>query len=286
MSRAIDPYQIQHAFLWATLSELEALKVGNVHLYKEGHGLAISTFVQSAYACAPIMARPSMTVGARIMESCIATHNAVRTNSNLGIILLCACIASATHRRQCSPTLRDALRHTLSHLTIDDAQQAYRAIRLMAPSGMGHVATHDIAINPSITLAHAMHLSKDRDRIAYQYDSCFQDVYDIAIPFLQAHRCHSTQPHITRHTIAMLHLTLLASIQDSHIARQHGTLMAQTIQERAARLLTDAAHTPAFYQRLLAWDHALKQRHINPGTTADMLVASLMLFFIEHMHGR
>jgi triphosphoribosyl-dephospho-CoA synthase len=79
----------------------------------------------------------------------------------------------------------------------------------------------------------------------------------------------------TTAAVQRLYIALLGSFADSHIVRKHGEAVAQTVMASAQAWRgadgMDAA--PAF----AAWDEWLKERGINPGTTADLTVATLMI---------
>ncbi len=83
-----------------------------------------------------------------------------------------------------------------------------------------------------------------------------------------------------------IYLSLLARWPDSHIVRKHGEAVAQTVMSAAQRWQRRAEagavldELPAF----IAWDHALKTAGINPGTTADLTVAALLLAFLADPH--
>ena len=73
-------------------------------------------------------------------------------------------------------------------------------------------------------------------------------------------------------------LALLAGFPDTHVARKHGDEMAQRLlRERHARS-TAACRQRRTRRRLaiglLELDRELKDRGINPGTSADLTVAS------------
>jgi triphosphoribosyl-dephospho-CoA synthase len=88
--------------------------------------------------------------------------------------------------------------------------------------------------------------------------------------------------HVAPHTAAAvqrLYLALLSAFADSHIVRIHGEAVAHTVMTAAQAWHARAhdLHTldddPAF----AAWDEALKAARINPGTTADLTVATLLI---------
>src|SRR5262245_13649680 len=136
--------RIAQAYLEACRAELHALKPGNVHIYADGHGMTVSDFEQSANVSAPIMSEPGLSVGARIHGAIRRTHDAVGSNTNLGIVLLCAPLASAAFAADVTGDLRSALHTVLASLTVEDAEQTFAAIRLAAPAGLGESAAQDV----------------------------------------------------------------------------------------------------------------------------------------------
>src|SRR4029453_10286634 len=150
-------------------TELHALKPGNVHVYADGHRMTVRDFEQSAQASAPAMGAAGLAVGARIHEAILRTHAAVGCNTNLGIVLLCAPLAAAAHACDADGDLRGSLHAVLATLDVADAEEAFAAIRLASPAGLGEAPVHDVRSRPSVTLLQAMRAAEHRDRIAAQY---------------------------------------------------------------------------------------------------------------------
>jgi len=264
--------RIAAAFRAACLDELEAPKPGNVHVFASGHRMTAGEFVRSAEVAAGPLAFPGAQVGKRIRDAVEATLALVGTNTNLGIILLCAPLAAAAER---PGELRSALAQVLASLNVRDAELAFRAIARAAPAGLGRVERHDVAEAATVTLKAAMAEASGRDRIARQYVSDFEDVFERGEPTLQAalERSHERQWA----TLAV-YLEFLSAFPDSHIVRKHGTATAEYICRTAARYherLRSAESPAVLLSDLLTWDTLLKERGINPGTSADLTVATL-----------
>lgn len=75
--------------------------------------------------------------------------------------------------------------------------------------------------------------------------------------------------------VQRIYLLLLGTLVDSHIVRKHGEAVAHTVMRSAQawRARPFPEDDPAF----AAWDESLKVRGINPGTSADLTVAALLL---------
>ena len=264
--------QIAAAFTWACLAELDAPKPGNVHVFAAGHRMTAEAFIASAEAAAPVIAAQGIRVGARILGAVEATFAAVGANTNLGIILLCAPLAAAAHRARSD--LQAALGDVLGGLDTDDTALAFRAIVRAAPAGLGHSARHSVYEPATVSLLEAMTEAADRDRVARQYATNFADVFDLGLPLLQA-SCHHTDP---KWSTLKAYLGFLSAFPDSHILRKYDTAAAEKVRRTAAiqfASLRTANHPAELLPELLAWDAALKAEGLNPGTSADLTVATL-----------
>jgi triphosphoribosyl-dephospho-CoA synthase len=261
------------AFIAACRDELAAPKPGNVHAYAPGHRMTVAQFVASSAAAADSLCVPAARVGARIRGAVEASIKAAGANTNLGIVLLCAPLAAAAEleRRE----LRAALVRVLDGLDIRDADDAFAAIVRAAPAGLGRAERHDVFAPARATLKQAMAEAADRDRIARQYATAFADVFDLGMALHAAAMTRWSDPKWA--TLAV-YLGFLSKFPDSHIVRKHGAETAAEVCRTAMKFnaLLWSVQQPA--DRLgdfLAFDTALKTRGINPGTSADLTVATL-----------
>ncbi|KQP04773.1 triphosphoribosyl-dephospho-CoA synthase [Methylobacterium sp. Leaf93] len=268
MSR-LSPEAIAVAYRACCLAELDALKPGNVHVFGDGHRMAVADFVTSAEVSASHLAEPGARVGRRVRTAMEATLGAVGQNTNLGILLLCAPLALAAER---GGPLRGALSHVLDTLNAADATDVFAAIRAANPGGLGKAERHDVTgpEAPASLLA-AMAEAAPRDRIARAYVTGFADIFGIGIPALAEARGKGLTPPWST---TALFLGYLAAVSDSHVARKHGVERADALRMEARELLSlDLATRPV--AELLARDHSWKAQNLNPGTSADMTVATL-----------
>ncbi len=277
------PDHVARAYLAACRIELHSLKPGNVHVFADGHRMTVADFEASAEASAPVIADPALAVGERIHQAIRRTHSAVGSNTNLGIVLLCAPLAAAAQAADAPRTasdLRDRVRRVLDRLDVADAAQAFAAIRLAAPAGLGDSAEHDVKAPATASLLTAMVAAADRDRIAAQYATGFADVFELGVPRLAA---GLTRWGDMSWAVTSAYLGLLAGFVDSHILRKHGAACAERVRRAAApldaELLTEADPT-RMSTALMALDASLKAQGINPGTSADLTVASLFVHLL------
>jgi triphosphoribosyl-dephospho-CoA synthase len=272
---------IAAAFKWACLAELDAPKPGNVHAFAAGHRMTVDEFIRSADVAAGPLATEQARVGVRIDRAVTATFAAVGTNTNLGIILLCAPLAAAAERDEAGTALHGALGVVLQDLDVDDADLAFRAIARAAPAGLGHSARHDVRDPATVTLLQAMSEAADRDLIARQYATDFADIFELGLPLLEAASEGGADPKWATLTTF---LGFLSAYPDSHIVRKLGAETARAVQREAAQyqsMLRAAEEPTQLLSAVLAWDGALKRKGINPGTTADLTVATLFAYRLQ-----
>jgi triphosphoribosyl-dephospho-CoA synthase len=286
MSLADFAVEVAQAYKDACLAELSALKPGNVHIFADGHGMMVKDFILSAEASAPVMAELDIGVGQRIKSAVQATWQAVNCNTNLGIILLAAPLIQASLlacKEGKSSSLKSALATVLQTLTVDDAVLTYEAIQLASPAGLGKADQHDVNVQPSVTLLAGMQAAQERDLIAMQYSNGFADIFDIGLAQYQsAMSCWSNESW----AVSAVHLAFMAGFPDSHIVRKYGASKGAEIQQRAAEYLYGLLEqeNPKLYQRaLLEFDAALKAEKINPGTSADLTVATVLASYLQNI---
>jgi triphosphoribosyl-dephospho-CoA synthase len=268
--------QLAQVYKGACLAEVEALKPGNVHIFADGHDMVVQDFIQSAVVSSKTIAQPGLGLGERIFRSVDVTWRAVNCNTNLGIVLLCAPIVQAA-LLPTSTSFRGQLAQVLAETTQVDAVWLYKAIQLASPAGLGQVKMHDVNETPTCNLLEAMQASADRDFICQQYNNGFLNVLEEGLPQYQAALLRWER---SAWATTGLYLYWLSHYPDSHIVRKYGQEMAAQVQKEALAHYSafQAFDNPKHYlPQLLQYDRSLKERGVNPGTSADLTVASLLL---------
>ncbi len=274
---SLSETQLQAAFVAACRAELEALKPGNVHVHGEGHGMSVADFMRSAEAAAPPLCRGGAGVGRRIHDAVEASWAVVPMNTNLGILLLSAPLLAAAESR--GRDLAQRVERVLAALTVEDARDTFAAIARANPAGLGRVEAEDVAGEPTVTLRRAMTLAAERDLIARQYASSYRDVFAVGVARIAECGRRGEEP---RWTATLAYLDFLGDFPDSHIVRKFGVATAEMVRHEAAELRRGLpADREAAFAALLEFDRSLKARGLNPGTSADLTVASLLAFALS-----
>lgn len=271
------------AYQQACEIELQAFKPGNVSVYSPAHDMTVEDFILSAAVSADSVSNPTYSLGEKIYYAVKATREAVGCNTNLGIILLAAPLMQAYWQRQTGQSLRDSLMVVLENTTLQDAEWAFKAITLAAPGGLGKSEQQDVNQAPEVTLLEAMQIASPKDRIALQYSNGFKDIFDFSV--LQYNRAFVLSGESSRAALSVF-AELLAKFPDSHIERKFGSQYSEWIAAEMASLseaLNNAGTLDELMPMLHRLDQTFKTKRINPGTTADLTVATLLVVFLEKL---
>lgn len=263
------------------MTELNALKPGNVSRYAAGHGMEAQDFIKSAELTSPILCDPTLSVGERILQSVRITFSAVACNTNLGMLMLFAPLVRAAEIGRSS--LRVHLGTVLRELDAQDTAYVFEAIRTAAPGGLGDSRKYDVntPLRSETTLQRAMSEAGHRDLIARQYMTDFADIFSYGLPKLQS---FTTRWGSVEWAATGCYMGFMTELPDSHIARKFGVALAEKIKISAlpiAKALQKKDNPADATNMLLAFDKELKEQGINPGSNADLVATSLLAYYLQ-----
>ena len=260
------------------ICDINALKPGNVGRHGAGHGMDCADFVKSAEVVTPILCNHRLGLGERILSCVEATSAAVNCNTNLGMILLVAPVIWIFERLEKPGDFQDMIRPALMSLGARDAENIFTAIRLANPGGLGKVDKYDVDSSVDIDIYSAMDAAKERDLIALQYTNGYREVVNSGIKCLQNY--HNRWNSVEWAVVAC-YLMYMASFPDSHIRRKYGIEIAEQVRKKTQPVFAqfgDYDNPGEAKDVLMIFDRELKESEINPGTCADLTVASLLLY--------
>ena len=271
---------LKSAYLFSCKKDIELIKPGNVNLLSSHKDTKAQDYLDSAILSSKELFNQNYSLGKRILESVNVTRSQVNVNTNLGIILLCAPVIQSYIDFN-NLDLREGIKKTLSTTSIKDTHDLCAAINISSPGGLGDSDMYDTASYPNASIKQIMNYSQEYDRISYQYSHNFSDIFDFIIPKLEFLNQRYESLDIS---LSLLFIEILAKIPDSHISRKFGDKIAKKTSNNARVLLKilDREHDPDYLAKALNnLDYEYKKKGINPGTTADLLVASLMIYKIS-----
>lgn len=294
-SSDFETLSIGQAISLASLLEASAPKPGNVHRGADFSNTTFYDFAVSAVAIGNVFEHAGeLSVGELVYKSIAATKHWVGTNTNLGMVLLFAPLAKTDFHAQ-----DNDLGFVLSQLTFTDCQNVFAGISLASAGGLGDVEEMDVnsyapkaqaeeesespSDRQSDELMKAMKLAEDRDAIAKQYCNGFDEIQNMIAPMLlDAIEKGESLPD----AIVYTHLKTMAVIPDSLIARKCGVEIATQSSVIAAQVVECIGPDRQQYNAGLAdldfWLRSDGNRR-NPGTTADLIAASLFLLLRKNL---
>lgn len=262
----------------ACLWEVAAPKPGNVHRGADFDNLTLEDFLISAVAIGPAMDKAvERGVGTTVLDAITSTQAAVRTNTNLGLVLLLAPLAAVPE----STELRCGVAKVLDELDTHDSASVYSAIRLANSGSIGSVEEMDITETPPDDLMQAMSIAANRDFIAHLYVNRFAELFEIVVPWFLETEAKGVG---IREAIVHTHVRLMATYPDSLISRKCGSAVARQAAT-FAQMVLDAGQIGevAYHEAMADLDFWLRSDHHkrNPGTTADVIGAMLYVLIRE-----
>lgn len=292
----------------AILFEVSADKPGNVNLVVGFEGTRYENFLASAVAAAPyfeVAAHRGTAISqgktqianvgvGQIIRDCIANINAWQRGGNtlLGTIILFAPIAVAAGMTPLRdgrifeiPKLRENLKLVVELTTSEDAVNVYDAIKIAHPSGLGSASDLDVnnpnsvdrIIKENVSLYQVFKIASSYDNVCSEWVNNYSITFDVAYPFLMKQIKENRDLNT-----AIIHtfLKVLAEYPDSFIARKVGLDKAQEVSMMAKEILELGGLVTAKGKKSLRkFDLNLRRfgNHFNPGTTADLIAATLAL---------
>jgi triphosphoribosyl-dephospho-CoA synthase len=275
------PDSVAGAAQLACVLEVSAEKPGNISPSHDFHDTSYEEMLRSAIAAGPELARAGdRSVGETVLAVVEASRRVAPANTNLGIALLLAPLAKAA--LEAGP-LRARLAATLRALDVTDARAAYAAIRLAGAAGLQERVAHDVRSEPAVGLREAMASAAERDSVASEYVTDYALTFDTGVPALAAALRDGLA---LRDAIVELHLRLLDQVPDTLVARKRGAGTAARVSAGARDVLAAGGVRSAAGRRALrSFDASLREQGnaLNPGTTADLVTATLFVALVERM---
>ncbi len=273
----------------ACLLEVAAPKPGNVHRGADFEDVTFEDFVTSAVVFGQVIDElADARLGETIRVAVERTRKLVDTNTNLGMILLISPLAKSRSNIGDPTITTEQTQRFLSQLNSVDAEEVFEAIRFAKPGGLGEVKKMDVADSDQspIDLLAAMELAAGRDLIAKQYVNGFEQVFRQGLPLLES----GTKKFATlSEAIVFAHVSLMSLFPDSLIARKCGAEVAghsQMLATKAVQHLdapdrdvSDNEALDRYWSGIAELDFWLRSdgHKRNPGTTADIIAASLFV---------
>jgi len=295
----------EHAIRIAQCAQLAMLlevsttpKPGNVDRTHDFEDTWFEHFLASAVGAFPALMRaPSSNLGVGVLirdavAESMRWHRGGNTHFGTFLLFVPLCMAAGRHADilftpQLGPYLRSSAFHIVRTTTVNDSLDFLEAFH-MARVKVKDVDALDInkeqtaleIRNRGITLFDLMQMSARYDLVAREWVCGFEESFASAkmIAELRAH-------HTLNDAVLLTFLHNLAKRPDTFIAAKLGDEVAIEVCQKASNLVREL-EARGLHESLAVveqFDNELVSAHINPGSTADIVGAGILIALLEGM---
>ncbi len=266
----------------AMLFELSSSpKPGNVDRCHDFSDIGFHHFLASAVSSYPVFRRAAQgrgSAGSLILEGVQAWGDwNLCSNTHFGSLVLMIPIALAAGR---PGDLEGSLAEVLEKTTVQDAVDFYRAFELAGARvvevdefSLKDAGSENALLQCGKTLQELMKLSMDHDIVAREWATNYKRSFQLAKRLAE-----QTGKLGLNEGVVRTFLEALAEAPDSLICAKFGPEKARQVSSQAAEALADTTLDKA---RLMDCD--LLGQDINPGSTADLIAASLFISLLRDL---
>ena len=288
----MNSFDIMKASQIACCLEVSSFKPGNVHRNKDYDDIKYHHFLNSGVAFGDIIYKASKdprNIGQYIKLAVIESKKWSPSNANLGIIMLHTPIATTTGQMEefNINTLKKEIKNTVKNTTTDDAIAVYDAIEIAMPNINPPKEGPDAQKNDAkqelreknLTLYDVFKISSSWDSISYEWTKGFNISFEGYNLLNKYYKQYNNINLATTKTF----LNILSNHPDTLIARKKDENTSKMVSDKAKEVLNNFNE-----ESLLKFDKFLSNEgnKLNPGTTADLIASSLMIFLLDRINNK
>lgn len=269
-------------------------KPGNVHRTRDYDDMVFEDFLISGIVIGDTIRKlaenvdrndlASANLGKYILEAVRETNKWIANNTNLGIVMLLVPISAAAAISEDFYEIRENIVELMANTTVEDAINLYSAINIADAGGMGEQDEYDVASDDASELLRknnqsmydVLAISAPWDRLASELTTNLPVCFDIGY---KEYSTLKKQTTLNRSAVITF-LKILSTTPDTLISRKYGDEKAREVSEIALELIgyRDADN---FLDKVAEFDDYLFENKLNPGTTADLTAASIMITLLK-----
>lgn len=282
-------FDIMKASQIACCFEVGSFKPGNVHKNRDYDDIKYHHFISSGIAFGDVIHQACLeknNIGNLIKKGVIESKKWSPTNANLGIIMLHMPIAIAASNldKFSESALKIETEKIIKNTTVQDAIDVYGAIEIAlafvnAPENGPDLKSKDAKdelIEKNLTLYDVFKISSTWDSISNEWTENFKISYK-GYNLIKEYYEKYDNINIA---VTKTFINLLSNYPDTLIARKKGIDVSKMVSEKAKEVLNNFNE-----ESVLEFDKFLSKEgnKLNPGTTADLIASSLLIFLLDRI---
>lgn len=286
----MNPYDIMKASQIACCLEVSSFKPGNVHRNRDYDDIKYHHFLASGIAFGNIIYESSQdnkNIGKYIKMAVIESKKWSPTNANLGIIMLHMPISMSSGKIEGfnEYELKKEIINTTRNTTVNDAINVYEAIEIAMPNITPPNEGPDVQkndaknelIEKNLTLYDVFKISSTWDSISKEWAEGF----NISFKGYNLLNEYYEEYNNINLSITKTFLSILSEHPDTLIARKKDLDTSKMVSEMAKNILDRGFKK----EDIMEFDKYLSKEgnKLNPGTTADLVASSLMIFLLDRI---
>ncbi|MDR2829950.1 MAG: triphosphoribosyl-dephospho-CoA synthase [Methanobrevibacter sp.] len=225
-------------------------------------------------------------LGKYILKAVEETDKWIANNTNLGIIMMLIPIAASGAISGNLTELQENIGLLMENTNVFDAIALYKAINMTKAGGMGSRDEFDVTsdkaqkelIVKNQSMYDVLKISASWDSLASELTSKMKITFNIGF-----RRFHDfKKDYSTNISTVLTFLTILSNVPDTLISRKYGEDKAKEVSKLAKELLDHDNYSDLTFQnKLIEFDDFLFENKLNPGTSADLTAASIMVSYLN-----
>jgi triphosphoribosyl-dephospho-CoA synthase len=256
-------------------------KPGNIDRDHNYTDTRFEHFLASAVGVYPVLekaARSKTGVGALIREAVAESSRWQKGgNTHFGaFILLIPLIASGKcENKTC---LKAQVQKVVKETTVEDAIEFYRAfsearvkVKPVDDLALGDAASLDKIRAQGLNLYNLMEISSSYDMIADEWTNGFQKTFECTESIMSKIKNHGIND-----AVVITFMELLSKNKDTFIQTKFDSKKAEEVSMRAREIL-QKGDIDDIRDKIQSFDEDLLKEGINPGSTADIIIAGLFV---------